>query len=97
MGCCNCSLCLRKRFFFKSFHPALVVLGVSDSVAIDLEELNARDVWILESRIDRQGGTEVGPLPVQPLLSRILSSASSHGFLRSVDITQEASSAMQFS
>ena len=62
-----------------------------DSVPIDLEELDARDGWILESRIDRQGGTEVGPLPVQPLLSRISSSAVSHGLLRSVEIRQESS------
>ena len=46
-----------------------------NAVSVDLEELDARDGCILESRIDQQGGTEVGPLPVQPLLSRILSSA----------------------
>ena len=63
-----------------------------DAVASDVEELDARDGWILESRIDRQGGTEVGPLLVQPLLSHILSSAGKHGFLRSVEITQESSS-----
>ena len=61
-------------------------------VAVDLEELDTRDGWILESRIDQQGGAEVGPLPVQPLLSRILSSASLHGFLRSIEIMQESSS-----
>ena len=92
VGRCNRPPCLRNRFFPKSVHPALGVFGVPDSVAVDLEELDARDGWILESRIDRQGGTEVGPLPVQPLLSRILSSAGSHGFLRSVEITQESSS-----
>ena len=43
VGRCNCSLCLRNRFFFKSVHPALGVLGVPDSVAIDLEEVNVRD------------------------------------------------------
>ena len=63
-----------------------------DSVAVDLEELDARDGWILENRIERQGGTEVGPLPVQPLLLRILSSSGLHCFLRSVEITQERSS-----
>ena len=63
-----------------------------DSVALDLEELDVRDGWILESRIDQQGGIEVGPLPVQPLLSCILSSSSSHGFRNSVDIMQESSS-----
>ena len=63
-----------------------------NAVAVELEELNARDGWILGSRIDQQGGTEVGPLPVYPLLSRILSSAVSHGFLLSVEITQVSSS-----
>ena len=92
VGSCNRPPCLRNRFFPKSVHPALGVLGVPDSVAVDLEELDARDGWILESRIDRQGGTEVGPLPVQPLMLRILSSAGSHGFLHSVEITQESSS-----
>ena len=61
-----------------------------DSVAVDLEELDARDGWILESRIDRQGGTKVGPLPVQPLMLRIFSSPLSHGFLHSVEIRQES-------
>ena len=64
---------------------------MKNSVAVDLEELDTRDGWILESRIDQQGGTEVGPLPIQPLLSRILSSAGLHGVLRSADITQESS------
>ena len=63
-----------------------------NSVAVDLEELDARDGWILESRIDQRGGTEVGPLLVQPPLPRILSSAGLHRVLRSVDITQESSS-----
>ena len=62
-----------------------------DLVAVDLEKLDARDGWILESRIDQQGGTEVVPLPVQPLLSRILSSNGSHGILRIVEIMQEIS------
>ena len=48
-----------------------------EAVAIDLEELDLRDGWILESKIDRQCGTEVGPLPVYPLLSHILSIAGS--------------------
>ena len=52
VGRCNRSLCLRNRFFFKSVHPALGVLGVPDSVAVDLEELTVRNGWILESRID---------------------------------------------
>ena len=65
---------------------------MADPIAIYLEDFNARYQWILESRIDWQGGTEVIPLLIEPLLSRILSSAGSHGFLRSVDITQEISS-----
>ena len=92
MGRCNRPPCLRNRLFPKSVHPVPGVLGVPDSVAIDLEKLDAREWWILESRVDQQGGTEVGPLPVQPLISRILSGAGSHGFLRSVEITQESSS-----
>ena len=89
---CNCPPYLRNRLFPKSVHLALGVLGVPNTVAVDLEELYMRYGWILESRIDRQGGTEVGPLPVQPLVSRILSSTISHGFLSSVEITQESSS-----
>ena len=92
VGRCNLPRCLRNRFFPKSVSLALGVLGVPNSVAVDLEKLDARDGWILESRIDWQGGTEVGPLPVQPLLSRILSSADLHGVLGSVEITQESSS-----
>ena len=61
-------------------------------MAVDLEELDARNVWILESRIDQQGGAEVGPLLGQPLLSHILVSVGLHGFLRSVEIKQESSS-----
>ena len=62
-------------------------MGVTDPVTVDLEEFYTRDEWILESRIDRQGGTEVIPLLVQPLLSSILSSAGYHSFLCSVEIT----------
>ena len=51
-----------------------------------------KDGWILGSRIDRQDGTEVGPLNVQLLMSCILGSAGPRGFLRSVEITQEGSS-----
>ena len=61
-------------------------------VAVDLEELDARYGWILDSRIDLQGGTEVGPLTVQPMMSCILISVGSHLFLRSVEIIQEISS-----
>ena len=59
-----------------------------DPMSVDLEELNARDGWILENMIDQQGGTDVVLLPIQPLLSHILSSVGSHIFLRSVEITQ---------
>ena len=63
-----------------------------NTVTVDLEELDVRDGWILESRIDQQGGTEVVPLTVQLLVYCILSSFGSNGFLRSLDITQESSS-----
>ena len=92
VGRCSCPLCLRNRFFPKSVHPALGLLGVPNLAAVDLEEIDVGDGCILESRIDQQGGIEVGPLMVQPLLCRILSSSGSHGFLRSVEITQEISS-----
>ena len=92
VGRCNRPPCLRNRLFTKVVHPMLGLLVVPNLVAVELEELDTRDGWILESRIDRQGGTEVGPLPVQPLLSRILSSAGSHGFLCRIEITQESSS-----
>ena len=81
-----------KKIFLKSFHPVLGVPGMTDLVDVDLEESDARDGWILESRIEKQGGKEVSPLPIQPLLSRILSSALLYGFLRSMEITQEISS-----
>ena len=45
-----------------------------------------------KSRIDQQGGTEVSPLLLQPLLTHILSSARPHGLLSSVEIMQESSS-----
>ena len=48
VGRCNRPPCLRNQFFPKSAHPALRVLGVPNSVAVDLEELDARDGWILE-------------------------------------------------
>ena len=92
VGRCNCSPYLRNRLFPKSVHPALGVLGMTEPMTIDLEEFDARDGWILESRIDRHSGPEVGPLLIQPLLSRILSSAGLNGFLHSVEITQESSS-----
>ena len=55
-------------------------------------EIDVREGWILESRIDQQGGAEVGSLPVHSLLYFILNSASLHGFLRSFEIMQESSS-----
>ena len=45
--------CLRKQLFPKSAHLALEVLGVPNSVTVDLGELDARDGCILESRIDQ--------------------------------------------
>ena len=60
-----------------------------DLVSIYLQYLESREGWILESRIDQQGGTEVYTLLVQHVLSCILSSACLHGFLQNVDITHE--------
>ena len=92
MGRCNRPPYLKNRFFPKLVHFALGVLGVTDPVPIELGEFYVRDGWIPKNRIDQQGGTEVSPLLAQPLMSRIFSSSSSHGFLRSFDITQERSS-----
>ena len=47
-----------------------------NEVAIDLEEFDTNEGYILKMRIDQQGGTEVGPILVRPL----------PGFLRSVEI-----------
>ena len=58
-----------------------------NSVAVDLDELDARDKWILESIVDQQVGIEVGVLLVKPLLSRILSSAGSCSFLYIIAVT----------
>ena len=66
---------------------------MTDLVTVELEDLDARDGWILESRLDQQIGSEVGLIMVELLLfSSILSSARSHGFLRSMEITQESRS-----
>ena len=92
VGCRNSPPCLRNRLLPKSVHLALVVLGVSDAVPIDLKDLNSRDGWILESRINLEGGAEVAPLLVEPLLASILCSSCSHGFLSSVNIMQEGRS-----
>ena len=76
MGRCNRPPYLRNRLFTKALHLVIGILGVPNPVAVDLEELDARDGWILEIRIDQQGGTEVGPILVRPLPR----------FLRSVEI-----------
>ena len=47
VGCCNLLPCLRNRFFPKSVHLALGVLGVTDPVTVGLEDFDARDGWIL--------------------------------------------------
>ena len=92
MGRCNRLPCLRNRFLPKSVHSVLGVMGVSDTVPVDLEEFDVRYGWILEIRIDRKGGTKVSPFLVQSLLNRILSIAHLYGFLRSLEIKKESSS-----
>ena len=57
-----------------------------DYAYIHLDDIELREGRILEIMVDQQGGEEVGPLPVQPLMLHILSSYFSHGFLNSVDI-----------
>ena len=64
MGRCNRPPYLRHQFFPKSVYPALGVLGMPNEVAIDLEEFDTNEGYILKMRIDQQGGTEVGPLLV---------------------------------
>ena len=88
----NCPSCLRNQLLPKSVHLALGVLGMSDVVPVYLEGIDTRDRWISESRIDLEGGAEVAPLLVEILLESILCSSHSHGFLRSVEITQESRS-----
>ena len=98
VGRCNQPPCLRKQLLTKSVHSELGVLGVSDAVTVDLKDLDSKDGWILESRIDIEvgaevaGGTEVDPLLVEPLLARILCISRLHGLLQSVDIMQESRS-----
>ena len=75
MGFQNCPPCLRNRLLPKSVHLALGVLGVTASVPVELEDLDARYVLILESRIDQQGVAEVVTLMLEILLLRVLSSA----------------------
>ena len=57
---------------------------------VDLEGLDARDRWILESRTDHEDGAEVAPLLVEILLMITLCSYRLHRFLRIVEITQES-------
>ena len=90
MGSCNLPPCLRNRLLTKLVFSELGVLGVLYTVPVDLEELNAGYRWILESRIDKQGGEEVSPLLVEIMLKIILCSYHLHGFLCSADITQES-------
>ena len=40
---CNCPPCLGNQLFPKLVHPELGVLGVQNSMAVDLEELDTRD------------------------------------------------------
>ena len=61
-----------------------------DMVPVYLQVLNVRNRRILESRIDLEGGVEVAPLLVEPLLERILFSSCSNGFLCIIEITQES-------
>ena len=56
VGRCNRPPFLRNQFFPKLVHPAFGIIVVLNAVAVDLEELDARHEWILESRIDQQGG-----------------------------------------
>ena len=72
---CNRLPRLRNRLFPKSAQTSFGVVIMSDPVSIYLKDFELREGWILESRVHRQGGTEVVPLPIQPLLSRILSSS----------------------
>ena len=37
-------------------HPVIGVPGVTNPMEVDLEELDMRDGWILESSIDQQVG-----------------------------------------
>ena len=92
MGCLNRLPCLRNGLLPKWVHSALGVMGMSNKVPVDLEDLDARYRWILEISIDIKVGAEVAPLLVKPLLASILCSSRSHGFLCSVDITKESRS-----
>ena len=87
MGCRNRPPFLRNQLLLKSIHSALGLLGLTDTVLVDLQDLDAGNGWILESRIYLEGGAEVAPLLLEPLLARILCSSRSHIFLRSVEIT----------
>ena len=88
VGRCNCPPLLRNQLLPKTVQAALGVLGVSNPVPVELKDFDAMEGWILESRIDCQGGTEVCPLLIQPLMSRILSSTRLHSFLLNMEIVQ---------
>ena len=92
MGCCNRPSYLRNRLLPKSVHSVIGVLGVSNAAPVDFEDLNARDRWILENRIDQEDGAEFTPLLVELLLASILCRSRSHGFLCSVEIKKESRS-----
>ena len=62
---------------------------MSNAVPVDLEDLNARNGWVLESRIDQQSEAEVPLLIVELLLLSILFTYRLHVSLRSVEIMQE--------
>ena len=91
VGRCNCPPCLRNGCFPNSVHLALGVLVILDPVSIYLQDFNSSEGLILESRSDRQCGAEIGPLPVESLLARILCSPCSHGFMCKVEIMCEGS------
>ena len=67
----------------------LGVVCMSESVPVHLKSLDLKEVLIFDIRVDHQGGAEVVTLYVQPLLMQILHIPLLHGFLLSVDITQE--------
>ena len=72
MGCCNCLSCLRKRLFLKLVQALLYAVGMLEYVSINMEDLESREGWILEMSIELQDGSEASPLPLNPLMLRIL-------------------------
>ena len=59
----------------------LDVVDVEDYVSIYLDYIYLKEEWILDSRMDQQGGAEVIPLPAHPKILRILCSLYTHDFL----------------